>query len=238
MGKPTAESKLLKLIEETDAKDNAGAPAASSVAEPSVSKVLSSVSGVGVSAVALPPFVARIFAFLLPAGEPSAGLRFVNMVLLVAIFVVGYFFVMDFSKGMRRSSEEIVYEVKQVLADGQPMSLPTIKDVADYIAAVGERNIFRPFEKKVEEAKVVVPLENQMIKDKLANFKLVGISWLNSPETATAMIEDKSRSITLFIKAGEDLSKSSETLKGVSLDVIYADRAEFSFQGEKMTLNL
>ncbi len=239
MAKDTAESKLLKLIEETDAKDNAANPAAAS-ASPDVSKVLNSVSSVGVSGGALTPFFQKIIALFSGGSSPSAasGLRFLNVVLVILIFMIGSFFVQDFSRGMQQSHEKVVYEVNQAVSDSQEMVLPTVRDVADYIAAISERNIFRPFEKKVEEAKVIVPLENQQIKDKLANFKLVGISWLNSPETATAMVEDKSRSITLFLKTGDDLSKSSENLRGVTLDVIYADRVEFSFQGEKITLNL
>ena len=52
------------------------------------------------------------------------------------------------------------------------------------------------------------------------------------------MIEDKGKAITFFVKTGDDLSKSSESLKGVSLDVIYADRVEFSYQGQKLMINL
>ncbi len=239
MAKDTAESKLLKLIEETDAKDKAANPAAPAVSA-DVSKVLNSVSSVGVSGGALGDFFQKAIAIFSRGSNPSAasGLRFVNLVLLILIGMIGFFFMQDFSRGIQQSHEKVVYEVNQVVSDGQEILLPTVKDVTDYIAAISERNIFRPFEKKVEEAKVVVPLENQQIKDKLANFKLVGISWLNSPDTATAMIEDKSRAITLFLKTGEDLSKSSENLRGVTLDVIYADRVEFSFQGEKITLNL
>ncbi len=233
MAKETAESKLLKLIEETDAKEKSGAAPASSVPTAQVSQVLNSVTSVGVATIALPAFAQRILAFFMNNGQSSVGngLRIVNWVLVILIFAFGFFFIRDFSKGMKDSSQEVYFEVKQMPADSQQVALPTVKDALSYVAQISKRNIFRPFEKKVQETKIVAPVENQQIKDKVTNFKLVGISWLNSPETATAMIEDKSTSVTHFLKTGDDL-------EGVKVNVIYADRVEFSFNGEKLTMNL
>lgn len=244
MAKDTAESKLLKLIEETDAKDKASSPqtAASSDAAVSAaaSQVLNSVSAVGVGSIAIPPFLKKILAVFSRSVQPSAGsgLRLVNQILVVLILALGMFFMKDFSRGVKESQSVVSVEVKQKSFDLEGEVLPSVADVANYVAVVSERNIFRPFEKKVEEAKALAPLENQQIKDKLENFKLVGISWFNTPDTATAMIEDKGRAVTFFVKTGDDLSKSSESLTGVSLDVIYADRVEFSYQGQKLMINL
>ncbi|MCB9772013.1 MAG: hypothetical protein H6754_05635 [Candidatus Omnitrophica bacterium] len=241
MAKDTAESKLLKLIEETDAKDKTGnpaAPAAGAAASPDVTKVLNSVSTVGVGSISLPPFLQKILSAFFPKSGAGFGLRFFNQILLFVILGVGVFFVMDFSKGMKQSQVEVAYDVVQAEDDGKDVVLPTINDVVDYIATVSSRNIFRPFEKKAEEAKIVAPLENQRIKDKVVNFKLVGISWLSTPETATAMIEDKGTSVTYFLKTGDDFGKMKQDMQGLKIDVIYADRVEFSFQGEKLTMNL
>lgn len=238
MAKDTAESKLLKLIEETDAKDKSSgaAPAAAApavAAAGDATNVLNSVSSVGVGAISLPPFLQKIFSLL--AGSPQAGqgfgLRMANQLLLVLVLAIAVFFVMDFTRGMKESQVQVAFDVKQADFNSDDEVLPSVKDVADYITAVSQRNIFRPFEKKVEETKVAAPVENQKIKDKVTNLKLVGISWLNSPETATVMIEDKSTSVTHFLKTGEDL-------QGLKVDVIYADRVEVSFQGEKITINL
>lgn len=234
MAKETAESKLLKLIEETDAKDKASGPApAVPSAAPEVAKVLSSVSSVGVGGIALPPFLQNLFSFFYRGSQPSQGfgLRQANQLLFLIIIAGGVFFVADFSRGMKEAQRQFAFSVKQVPFDLKESVLPAPKDAAEYVSIVAQRNIFRPFEKKAEEAKIAVPLENQRIKDKVANLKLVGISWLSSPETATVMIEDKNTTITHFLKTGEDL-------EGVKIDVIYADRVEMSFQGEKMTMNL
>lgn len=244
MAKDTAESKLLKLIEETDAKDKASDPqaAASSAAAVSAqaSQVFNSVSAVGVGAIAIPPFLQKILTIFSRSAQPSAdsGLRLVNRVLVIFILALGFFFMKDFSRGVKESQSVVSAQVKQKSFDLEGEVLPSVEDVGNYVAVVSERNIFRPFEKKVEEAKALAPLENQQIKDKLENFKLVGISWFNTPDTATAMIEDKARAVTFFVKTGDDLSKSSDSLKGVSLEVIYADRVEFSYQGQKLMINL
>lgn len=234
MAKETAESKLLKLIEEADAKDKpASGSGASAGPAAQATEVLTSVSSVGVQSIAIPPFIQKILALFSKGSSPAAGfgLRVVNMFLLFVIIGFGFFFVQDFSRGMKESQAQVVFEIKQAADDGKPVALPTVNDVGGYIAQISKRNIFKPFEKKVEETKIVAPVENQQIKDKVTNFKLVGISWLSTPETATAMIEDKSTSVTHFLKTGDDL-------EGVKLDVIYADRVEFSFNGEKLTMNL
>jgi len=242
MAKDTAESKLLKLIEETDAKDKsaggssvgAGASAASTaVAAPDATKLFNSVSSVGVGAISLPPFLQKIISIIIPGSQRTKGfgLHTANQLLLVLVLIVSVLFVLDFSRGMKESQVQVAFDVKQAPLDPADEVLPSVMDVVDYVTAVSQRNIFRPFEKKAEEAHVAAPAENQKIKDKVTNLKLVGISWLNTPETATAMIEDKSTSVTHFVKTGEDL-------QGIKVDVIYADRVEVSFQGEKMTINL
>ena len=237
MAKETAESKLLKLIEESDAKDKsapgAASPAAVSGAASDAARVFNSVSSVGISGVTVPSFLQKIFSMFSRRGRPSTpfGLRQVNQLLFLAIVAVTAFLFFDFSRGMKESQKKVAFEVKQMPFDPKSDMPLTPKGVAVYESAVNTRNIFHPFEKKAEEKKIVEPVENQKIKDKVVNFKLVGISWLNSAQTATVMIEDKATSITHFLKTGEDL-------QGVKIDTIYADRVEMSFQGEKMTMSL
>lgn len=256
MSKETAESKLLKLIEETDAKDKAANPAAAATPPagagasttgpapaPSAAKVFNSVSSVGVSSAGVPAFLKNFFSLFARRGgkaTPSQGFGFkqANQLLFLLIIVIGVILVIDFLKGMKESQRKIAFNVKQMPFDppkgaysANEQYLPPPIDITEYTTAVSVRNLFRPFEKKAEEKKLVTPLENQKIKDKVTNFKLVGISWLNSPETATVMIEDKSTTVTHFLKTGEDL-------QGVKIDTIYADRVEMSFQGEKLTMNL
>lgn len=235
MAKETAESKLLKLIEASDAADGAAKPAAADAAagqSAPAADVLSSVSSVGVGGIALPPFLQKLLAPFFAAGQARTfGLRELNILLVLVIVVVAGLLVREFSQGAKESRRQIAFEVTQRSVDGSLAAVPFAKEVVDYVAVISQRNIFQPFEKKVEEIKVVQPVENQKIKDKVTNFKLVGISWLNSPETATVMIEDKSTSITHFKRAGEELN-------GVTINAIYADRVEMRFQDETLTMSL
>ncbi len=239
MAKETAESKLLKLIEEADAKEGGGAPApaaapsASKSVASDASKILNSVSTVNVSGVNVPPFILKILSLFPQKSQKSEpfGLRQVNQLLFFAIVVIGVYLGIDFTRSMKESQKEVVYDVTQKDFDVDADKPAAPKDVEEYERVVSARNIFRPFEKKEEDKKIVTTIENQKIKDKVTNFKLVGISWLSSAETATVMIEDKATAITHFLKMGEDI-------QGVKIDIIYADRVEMSFQGEKMTMNL
>ena len=164
MAKDTAESKLLKLIEEADAKDKASSPQVATGSGAAVSvqagQVFNSVSAVGVGAIAIPPFLQKILAIFSRSAQPSAGsgLRLVNWVLVVLILVLGLFFVKDFSRGVKESQSVVSAQIKQKSFNLESEVLPSVEDVGDYVAIVSERNIFRPFEKKVEEAKALAPL--------------------------------------------------------------------------------
>ena len=118
MAKVTAESKLLKLIEETDAKDagsNPGVAANSGTAvAPEVGKVLNSVSTVGVGSISIPPFLQKIFVAFSSQDKPAAGsgLRLLNRILIVVILLLGIFFMKDFSKGIQESKSVVSAELK------------------------------------------------------------------------------------------------------------------------------
>jgi hypothetical protein len=65
----------------------------------------------------------------------------------------------------------------------------------------------------------------------MSRYKLVGIAWLDLPETACIMIEDTRKNETLFLKQGEQL-------EGVTVKTIYTDRAVFSHENEETTIKL
>ncbi len=65
----------------------------------------------------------------------------------------------------------------------------------------------------------------------MSKYKLVGIAWLDLPETASIMIEDTQKKETFFLKQGEQL-------EGVTVKTIYTDRAVFSHENEETTIKL
>jgi hypothetical protein len=106
------------------------------------------------------------------------------------------------------------------------IALPSTHSADYYLRQVNERNIFRPYVPKVAKKAAVQGLVQLM-----SRYKLVGIAWLDLPETASIMIEDTRKNETYFLKQGEQL-------EGVTVKTIYTDRAVFSHENEEMTIKL
>ena len=106
------------------------------------------------------------------------------------------------------------------------IALPSSQSADYYLQKINERNIFKPYVAKVAPKKAIQGLAQLMAK-----FKLVGISWLDLPETASIMIEDTQKNETYFLRQGEQL-------EGVTVKTIYTDRAVFSHENEEMTIKL
>ena len=106
------------------------------------------------------------------------------------------------------------------------IALPSTPSVDYYLQIINERNIFKPYVAKTVQKAAVRGLVQLMSK-----YKLVGISWLDLPETASVMIEDIQKNETFFLKQGEQL-------EGVTVKAIYTDRAVFSHENEETTIKL
>ena len=106
------------------------------------------------------------------------------------------------------------------------ITLPSTPSVDYYLQKINERNIFKPYVPKISKKAAVQGLVQRMSK-----YKLVGIAWLDLPETATIMIEDIQKNKTFFLKQGEQL-------EGVTVKIIYTDRAVFSHENEETTIKL
>ena len=233
MAKETAEQKLLKLIESTD-KDSLPGQSDSSAGSPEAQKVLNSVKSVGLPAATVPPFLTNLLSFLkgqtAGKGAPPFGLREINRILAVLVVFIVLFFIKDFRNGLNQSSQEIDFSDYESVASLGRSTMPTWKDLSAYVTVVSRRNIFQPYEKKEIEV-ADAPEVNDRINQKVSGLKLVGISWLDSPESITVMVEDESTSVTHFLMAGDEL-------RGVKIDSIYADRVTLSYQGETIDISL
>ncbi len=245
MAKETAEQKLLKLIEATEAQEPASAAAPSSSSAASVNadaqKTLDSVQSLGMGTLTLPSGIGQLFQLIRnPATmaqiPQTLSVRELNKVLFFALLLVGAYFVSDFSKGMKSAQRSIQVEIPALTSSQKGLAgrlENIVKDVTEYMSLVSYRNIFQPFERKVEVVDEAVEevLPNQLIAEKLNQFKLVGISWLESPDSVTVMIEDHQTEVTHFLKTGEEFL-------GVKVEKIYADSVDFSYMGERMNVRL
>ncbi|MBF0571350.1 MAG: hypothetical protein HQL12_05710 [Candidatus Omnitrophica bacterium] len=106
------------------------------------------------------------------------------------------------------------------------IALPSIPSANYYLQKINGRNIFKPY-----VLKTVQKVAAQDFAQRMSRYKLVGIAWLDLPETASIMIEDRQKKETLFLKQGEQL-------EGVTVKTIYTDRAVFSHENEETTIKL
>jgi hypothetical protein len=237
MTKETAEQKLLKLIEATESQGKpAEASSAAAASSQEAQRVLRSVTGIGVSSVGLPSFLQNIFAVFKgqPKGPMVFGLKEINKILLMCIVFVVIFFTMDFMNGMKISQKEFRFLVGKSIEVAGESFLPVFRDLKEYVTATARRNIFLPFEKKVEEQKAALPAELsglERIVQQMKGWRLVGISWLDTPESASAMMENSATGVTYFIKPGDKI-------QNITVKNIYSDSIIISFEGQEMEMKL
>ena len=249
MAKESAEQKLLKLIEASDSSGkSAGSEASASAGEsasvnPAAQKMFQAVHDVGVSGVALPAGINNLLdsikGIFSGKSAPALGLRSFNHVLALGVVALAFFLAVDFTKNMNSSQSEI----RRILGGGltstaesnDQLFLPIIKDFNEYAKAIERRNIFQPYEEKVAEAKKESSPEEKLgigkISEQTKDLKLVGISWLDTPDSASAMIENTASGTTYFLGQGDNI-------QSVTVKKIFADSIVVSDGQEEMEIKL
>ena len=169
------------------------------------------------------------------AGTPRSPIKFsfsiaaLNQLLWLGIAVCVILLVLEMRSGfsLLNSSVDLTDEsgMSQSVAE---TALPSGKNVGYYLDRVSVRNIFRPYEGQASKAGGVL---KETLAKRLSRYKLVGIAWLDLPETASVMLEDSKEKTTYFLKAGEQL-------EGVTVKTIYTDRAVFSYENEETIIKL
>ncbi len=238
MAKETAEQKLLKLIELSDAQGTGEAPKPAAPKAPDPQQVLQAVQSVG-GAVSLPPalsgFMAAIKNFVgTVPRDGHLGIREVNAILVAAVIFVVIIFGLNVSNGFKRANSPIVFSQPEGVSFSVGNLLPQFKALQDYVGTISFRNIFQPYEKKVVEAETeeqqAVKLFEQ-IDSKTKGLRLVGVSWFDTAESASAMVENTDSGVTYFLRAGEKVN-------GATVEAIYSDSIVLEFQGERLELKL
>ncbi len=157
----------------------------------------------------------------------SFNIGMVNQLLIVGILVCLVLLVMEMRSGFSLLNQTVDFtddaKVAQNIGDA---ALPTGNNVDYYLDQINSRNIFKPY-----EAQTTAAASEQSLGKRLSKYKLVGVAWLDLPETASIMIEDTQNKQTYFLKQGEQL-------EGVTVKTIYTDRAVFSYENEETTIKL
>jgi len=199
--KETAEEKLLKIIEATK---KAKGLASSSALSPSLTKV--------------------------SRHHISISVQQINVVLVAALLAGSLFLVNEIRNGNMLLNQDVSIEVDAVApADGQGATLSQMKSIAYYTDKISTRNIFQPYDKKAVEQKEAA--SQISLQTKMSKYKLVGVAWLDVPESATVMIEDTAKQETRFLREGDKIDD-------VKVKTIYTDRVVFSYANEEITIKL
>lgn len=235
MAKETAEQKLLRLIEQ-----GGGFPADSSEhAAPEAQEALSAVQSVG-GALDLPPGALNIVAFIkrmfssVQSAPAGFSLRHINIALMAGVLISTVIFIGSIMSGLREADQTVTFHQPDVVAFSAKKLLPVIPGLGRYVSAISFRNIFHPYEKPVEVVQeeasedIRVPAR---LKEQTENLRLVGISWLDTPESASAMVENTESGITYFLRSGERVN-------GLTVKTIYAQSVVLEMGGEELELKL
>lgn len=156
----------------------------------------------------------------------------INRVLLIVFVVAVAFFVNEVRAGivlMNQSVKISVNENSTKHAGEQSNFIPPIQRLSFYLASIKERNIFEPWVEPEVKNVVVVSEENRKIARKTSHLRLVGVSWLDSIESASVMIEDVNKQVTHFLKAGEKVDD-------IQVKTIYADSVELGYENEEIII--
>ena len=158
-------------------------------------------------------------------------LKSVNQVLTIVLLASVAFLAFELLQGFSVLSPKIQINVDQKKSNkvmGVETIIPVFQNVSYYLSGVTRRNIFQPIES--EKARAVVSTDRSSKLAQLTqNCKLVGISWLNSIDSASAMIEDTDKKITYFLQKGEKMGD-------ITVKTIYADSAVLGYENEEIII--
>ncbi|NTV28535.1 MAG: hypothetical protein HGA80_00445 [Candidatus Omnitrophica bacterium] len=173
---------------------------------------------------------------VVPAARRSRGLFAVNTQQLNYLLMVAVLSGVIYCGYEVRNGMELLKQNVSVSVDGPAhgdainLFVPQIRSLSYYLDKIGTRNIFQPFEKKEGGSSGVVTAR-AVLEKKMQNFKLVGVAWLDMPESATVMIEDKANGVTKFLKEGDKL-------EDVTIKTIYTDRVVIGYENEEIVIKL
>ena len=159
-------------------------------------------------------------------------IKSINQFLIAGVFVAILFFANELRSGIATLNKNFQFSIQQKMSK-QNLSVanlvPTVQSLAFYLSPVSQRNIFQPIDTDKTKVATQSTDSNSHIFQKTQHLRLVGISWLNNVDSASAMIEDTEKKTTYFLKKGDKIDD-------VIIKTIYADSAILGYENEEMTI--
>lgn len=155
-----------------------------------------------------------------------------NRLLIAGVFLAVVNFAYSLFSGMQLAGQTVHFSVDEASVQRSFDTgnlVPSAQKLSFYMSNIDKRNILEPFEAASSTNIVEVSSENQAIAQATQHLRLVGISWMKTIDSASVMLEDKSRNITHFLRKGEKLGN-------IQIKTIYADSVELGYENEEMII--
>ncbi len=219
----TPEQQLLKLIEGQGKPGAAGASGAGSVAKKPRGRGFSPAAILGALSFWKRRSKKKSFARRSPfsIGEMNKALVAVSLVL----FVYVTFDAVASARNLQRPPN--FAPMKERVAKSVKGTAEPLAEASYFLQKISSRDIFREGKTSapVQAAPVVAtPAETAEVVQGLA---LVGISWSSNPD---AIIEDKARQRTYFVKRGQDVGD------GIKVEAIFKDHVVVTYEDREYEL--
>jgi hypothetical protein len=165
------------------------------------------------------------------ASRLPITLKHLNIALIVAVVTGLFYFLFELRNGVVLLGEDVSFSVESVVPkESLNLFVPQMKGIAFYLDKMSARDLFKPYEKK-DVGVAGTPSGKAMLEKKMSKFRVVGVAWLDVPESATIMIEDKANGTTRFLKEGEKIDD-------VTVKTIYTDRVVVGYDNEEIVIKL
>jgi hypothetical protein len=153
-------------------------------------------------------------------------IRVVNRMLNLLIFILGFYFIANFTSSAMRLNQPLELEPKiEKNASTGTAALPSLlKATSYYLDKIRERDIFNMGARKAADT---AKGPSQKLLAATENLKLVGIAWSLDPDV---MIEDTVNQRTMFLKKGQMINNE------VKVEAVFKDKVILSYQGEEVEL--
>jgi hypothetical protein len=156
-------------------------------------------------------------------------LKTLNTLLVLGVIGTLVFLFNEIADGAKLASQKIDIKAPKEAIERASDAQPEVASLSNYMDVMKRRNIFMPYEEKTTAVAVSPDQSTSRIHQKAAKLHLVGISWLDSADTASVMIEDTEKQETYFLQKGEKMGD-------IVIKTIYADSALLGYENEEMII--
>ncbi|MBF0123134.1 MAG: hypothetical protein HQL21_06995 [Candidatus Omnitrophica bacterium] len=164
------------------------------------------------------------------SGRFVLSTRKINFLLIVGAIASLLFLGYEFNGGVSLLAQDVNISVDGQGSRGAPnIFAQQVRNFSYYLEQINSRNIFKPYEKITTGTEVTSA--KAALEKRMSKYKMVGVAWLDTPESATVMIEDTSNRMTHFLREGEKI-------EDVTVKTIYTDRVVLSYANEEMVIKL